>query len=143
MAVFGKLWNGSLTIATVDMSARCKSAVITLGKDELDLSVFGNLGKLRGTGLQDHTLTIVLEEDTAAAAGAGDVPVAHTLRDLWVAGVPFTVIYKNDTAASGPTNPQYTCDFILTSLPIGGQHGALATYNLTLKSSGVVTIADT
>jgi hypothetical protein len=144
MAATGKFWNGYLLVNAIDMSTRVKSATLNAGKEQLDLTCMGCLGKLRGVGIEDHSINVTFEEDLSSAASAGvDVPVNKTLRDAYIAGAPFDIHFALNGSAPSQSNPVFGCNYILDKLPLGGAHGALLTTTVTFISSDAAAMTMT
>ena len=141
MAAFGKNYNIYLLVNSVNMSSRVKSATLNAGKEVLDLTCMGCLGKLRGVGIEDHSINVTFEEDLSSAASAGvDVPVNKTLRDAYTAGVAFDIHFALNGSTAAQTNPVFGCNYILDKLPLGGQHGPLLTTTVTFISSSAAAM---
>lgn len=135
MAVVGKFTTGYLLVNSVVLTERVQSATLTVGKEELDLTVFTNEAKVRGVGLQDHSLNVTFIEDLAAS-GAGAVQA--TLLAIWAGGVPVPIWFALAGATPATTNVVFKCNYILTSIPIGGQHGQTLKTQVTFKSCAVM-----
>lgn len=141
MAIVGKFWNATLTVNSVVLTTRVRSAVLTIGKEIFDLTVFGQAGRVRAaSGLEDHSLAVEFIEDLAAS-GAGAVQA--TLLGIWTAGTPVPIKFRMDSGALSTTNPEFDFDAVLGTLPIGGQQGGLFVTSVTFLSSGVLTVDTT
>jgi hypothetical protein len=140
MAIFGKLWNGSLTIGGNDLSDHVQSAKLTIGKEVFDLTVFGNAAKVRAAiGLEEASLAVSFLEDLNTNK------VYQTLKAMYDLGTGTAVAFKLDSGAKAATNPSFEFNVILQNgqLPIGGQHGQLLKTDIVLLSTGVITVDTT
>jgi hypothetical protein len=138
LAIYGKFWNGFISVGGHDLTAYCQAAKVTIGKEVFDLTVFGNAAKVRAAiGLEDHTITATFLEDMA------DGKVYHALTAMYTAGTATDVIFRLESTTATATNPQFTVPCILSGgqLNIGGQHGALLKQEVTFVSAGAVSIA--
>jgi hypothetical protein len=140
LAIFGKLWNGSLTVNSQDLSDHVQSAKITIGKEVFDLSVFGTAARIRSAiGLEEASLALSFLEDVNTNK------VYQTLKAMYDAGTGTAVTFKLDSGAKAATNPSFEFNAILDGgkLPIGGQHGQLLKTDVTLISTGAITVDTT
>jgi hypothetical protein len=136
MSNWGKLYNGFISINAKDLSTKCQSAQITIGKEVFDLSVMGNAAKVRSAiGLEDHSIQASFLFDVAT-----DMSYL-TLYGLWYAGTAQNVVFRLDSAVASGSNPQFTIPCILDGgkLPIGGKHGDLLKLDVNLISAGALT----
>jgi hypothetical protein len=136
LAIVGKFHAGQIICVAKDLSSKCQSAKLTLGKEVFDLTVFGNAAKVRAAiGLEDHSLALSFLEDLAATE------VYATLYGMWVTGTGTVWHFKLDAEVDSATSPRFTCSYILANgqLPIGGQHGQLLKTDVTLISTSVMT----
>lgn len=143
MANYGLITSSYILFNSVAFAGKVVSAVYTAGKEVIDVSVFGasaSAGRIKALGLENHKLDLVLHVDMTAA-GAGST--FNTALAAWVAGVAFPVHYRLDSGAIAATNPEFQCNYVLSSIPIGGNFGDYAVLRLSLESSGVVTVDTT
>lgn len=140
MAQFGILSDQYVLFNSVAFAGRVKSALLTLGKEVIDITVAGNLARVRALGLEDHKLSLALLEDVAAS-GAGAVQA--TLLAAWTAGTPFAVNYRNTSGAISTTNPEFQCTYQVPTVPIGGQHGQYYITQVELISCSAMVIDTT
>jgi hypothetical protein len=140
LAIFGKFWNGSITINSQDLSDHVQSAKLTIGKEVFDLSTFSNAARVRSAiGLEEATLELSMVEDINTNK------VYQTLKAIYDAGTGTAVTFKLDSGAKAVTNPSFEFNAILADgkLPIGGQHGALLKTDVSLVSTGAITVDTT
>lgn len=140
MSIFGKLWNGSLVVGGNDLSDHVQSAKLTIGKEVFDLTVFGNAAKVRAAiGLEEASLAVSFLEDMDANK------VYQTLKAMYDLGTGTSVAFKLDAGAKSAANPSFEFNAILSGgqLPIGGQHGQLLKTDVTLISTGAITVDTT
>jgi hypothetical protein len=125
---------------SVAFAGKVTSAVLTVGKEMLDISTYAaatQLARIKALGLENHRLELRLKVDMAAS-GAGST--FNTALAAWIAGVAFPVYYRLDIAAASATNPEFRCNYVLANMPIGVPFGAEAEMPLSLESSGVMTV---
>jgi hypothetical protein len=140
MANYGILGKSYILFNSVAFAGKVTKALLTLGKDVIDISVFGALAKIKTAGLEDHKLDIeVMGDMSAPGAGA----TFNTLLAAWVGGIPVAVNYRVDDGAIATTNPEFQCSYLLASMPIGGTFGEYYKISVSLISSGVMTIDTT
>jgi hypothetical protein len=135
MATSTILSQPKVTVATVDLSGWCTSAVLTRTVTALSDTVFGNTANTFTAGLEDNecTLTLFLSYEAAATYA--------TLAPL--VGTKTTVIVKPTSAVDSATNPGFTLtNCYLETLPvISASLGELQSIDITLM--GGVFSADT
>ena len=139
MANFGIVTASYVLFNSVAFAGKVTSAVLAMGKEVIDITTYGAataMARVKALGLENHKLDLVVQVDMAAN-GAGST--FNTALAAWVAGVAFPVYYRLDIAAAAPTNPEFRCNYVLASLPIGQRFGEYATLTLSLESSGVMT----
>jgi hypothetical protein len=134
MAIFGKFWDGYLTINAVDLSDRVKSMVLEQGNEVLDHTAMGNATKVNAAGIKNWQITVEFLDDLAASQ------VEVTLQAL-VGAAAFAVAFRADgTSAISATNPEYQGNAVLGApLPLGGAHGQSLMKSVTLVSAGDLT----
>jgi hypothetical protein len=144
MAVVGKHWNGKLVVNSIDMSSRVKSCTASLKKAQLDRGAMGSESVAFGHGLEADVITATLFADRSIAAGAGDVPVNKTLREMWDDETAVTVVYQAVNGAKTVGNPEYTwtTGMSLYDWNEGGTHGQDEMVNITLVANVVASIAE-
>jgi hypothetical protein len=137
LAIFGKFWNGALTVNGQDLSDHVQSAKITIGKEVFDLTVMSNAAKVRSAiGLEEASLAVSFLEDMESNK------VYACNKAMYDAGTGTAVTFKLDSGAKSETNPSFEFNAILDGgkLPIGGQHGQLLKTDVTYISTGTITV---
>lgn len=137
MSIFGKFWNGTLTVGSNDLTAYVQSIKLTLGKEVFDLTVMGNAAKVRSAiGLEEASLAVSFIEDLAASK------VYASNKAMYDSGTGTAITFKLDSGAKAETNPSFEFNAILDGgkLPIGGQHGQLLKTDVTYISTGTITV---
>ena len=140
MAIFGKFWNGALTVNGQDLTDHVQSIKLTIGKEVFDLTVMGQAAKVRAAiGLEEASLAVSFLEDMAASK------VYACNKAMYDAGTGTAVTFSLDSGAKDATNPSFEFNAILSGgqLPIGGQHGQLLKTDVTYLSTGVITVDTT
>lgn len=121
------LWNASLVVNSVDLSAKVRSIVVTRNHEDLDATGMGSVARTHYPGLRDDSMDVEFFQDFAAGS------VEATIGGLLGNGTGTTVVVKKDTAAVSATNPTYTMTgFPLTHQPINGTVGDMHMTNVQL-----------
>jgi hypothetical protein len=126
----------SVTVNSVDVSASCARAELTLNASEVETTDFGSAGYVEVIGgLKSGTVSLDFHSDF----GAGGV--SETFENLIGTVIPIVLIAGNGTAASS-TTPSYSFNALVTSFtPVSGAVGDLATFSVSFPTSGAVTVA--
>lgn len=125
----------SVTINSVDLSDACARAELVLNAAEVETTDFGSAGWTEVVGgLKSGSLTL----DFHADFGTGGV--SETFADLVGTVVTFEIIAGGTTVSA--TTPAYSGSVLVNSFTASpGAVGDLATFSLTLPTSGAVTYA--
>ena len=126
----------SVTLNSVDVSASCARAELTVNSSEVDTTDFGSGGftEIIG-GLKSGTVSLDFHQDFGAAA------VSSTFFALVGTVIPIVLIAGNGTVASADT-PSYSFNALVTSFtPVSGAVGDLATFSVSFPTSGAITVA--
>lgn len=125
----------SVTLNGSDISANTARAELVINAAEVDTTDFGSGGFTEVIGgLKSGQVTLDFHNDF----GSGGV--SDLLKDL--VGTIGTVTIDPTGAGAGATNPIYTAEVLISSFtPIAGAVGDLATFSVTLPTSGSVTFA--
>ena len=133
MAIFA-LTSAAGVINSVDYSAYCKSATLTLDAASLDATDMASAGWTEVTGgLKSGTLSMELMDDFAA--GEVDADLYALLGTVTTFGI------KPTSAAPGASNPNYTGSILITGHNLGGAVGDLASKSLSFPTTGAITRA--
>lgn len=126
----------SVTVNSVDVSASCARAELSISASEVETTDFGSAGYVEVIGgLKSGTVSLDFHSDF----GAGGV--SETFEDLIGTVIPIVLIAGNGTAAS-PTTPSYSFNALVTSFtPVSGAVGDLATFSVSFPTSGAITVA--
>jgi hypothetical protein len=126
----------SVFINSIDVSASCARAELTLNASEVETTDFGSAGYVEVIGgLKSGTVSLDFHSDF----GVGGV--SETFADLIGTVIPIVLIAGNGTAASS-TTPSYSFNALVTSFtPVSGAVGDLATFSVSFPTSGAVTVA--
>jgi hypothetical protein len=141
LANFGIVTASYVLYNSVAFAGKVKSAVLTFGKEVLDISTYQAataMGRIKALGLEQHTLDLTVMLDMSAP-GAGATYI--TVKTAWLAGVAFPVEYRQDIAAASATNPTFTCNYVQGQFSIGQPFGGYADLVCHLESSGVMTFS--
>jgi hypothetical protein len=120
-----------VSINSVDISAYCKSATLTIDVNQLDTTDFASDGwtEMIG-GLKSGTLAIELMDDVA------DDSIDEDFYALLGTVVPFAL--KLDDAAISASNPEYQGNVLITSHSLGGAVGDLAMKSYSFPITGAI-----
>ena len=126
----------SVTVNSVDVSASCARAELSINASEVETTDFGSAGYVEVIGgLKSGTVSLDFHSDF----GAGGV--SETFENLIGTVIPIVLIAGNGTAASS-TTPSYSFNALVTSFtPVSGAVGDLATFSVSFPTSGAVTVA--
>jgi hypothetical protein len=129
--------NVGVKINSVDLSAYVTSVTLNRTFDELEVTAMGDSGHKFVKGLEAATVTIDLNNDTAATT------VLPTLQAAWGTNVPIVLLQTKGTAVSA-TNPLYTMTCLVNNTTdINGAVGDLGMMSLSFNVSGTVAVATT
>jgi hypothetical protein len=129
--------NVGVKINSVDLSAYVTSVTLNRTFDELEVTAMGDGGHKFVKGLEAATVTIDLNNDTAATT------VLPTLQSAWGTNVPIVLLQQKGTAVSA-TNPLYTMTCLINNTTdINGAVGDLGMMSLSFNVSGTVAVATT
>jgi hypothetical protein len=128
----------SVTVNSVDVSASCARAELTINAAEVETTDFGSGGFVEVIGgLKSGSVSLDFHQDFGADA------VSETFADLVGTVVPIVLIAGNGTAASA-TTPSYSFNALVTSFtPVSGAVGDLATFSVSFPTSGAITVTTT
>ncbi len=119
--------------AVRDLSDYIKSGQLTLNNEIVDVSVMGTSWMQRLGGVGDWKIELEFIADYAANL---------TWITLYaVLGTVSDVVFLPNGAAAGAANPKFSGGAILGEIPVGGNFGEVATFNVTFEGSGVLTVA--
>ena len=126
----------SVTVNSVDVSASCARAELSINASEVETTDFGSAGYVEVIGgLKSGTVSLDFHSDF----GAGGV--SETFENLIGTVIPIVLIAGNGTVASS-TTPSYGFNALVTSFtPVSGAVGDLATFSVSFPTSGAVTVA--
>ena len=126
----------SVTVNSVDVSASCARAELSINASEVETTDFGSAGYVEVIGgLKSGTVSLDFHSDF----GAGGV--SETFAGLIGTVIPIVLIAGNGTEASG-TTPSYSFNALVTSFtPVSGAVGDLATFSVSFPTSGAITVA--
>ena len=126
-----------MKINSVDLSAYVTSVTLNRTFDELEVTAMGDSGHKFVKGLEAATVTIDLNNDTAATT------VLPTLQAAWGTNVPVVLLQTKGTAVSA-TNPLYTMTCLVNNTTdINGAVGDLGMQSLSFNVSGTVAVTTT
>lgn len=129
--------NVGVKINSVDLSTYVTSVTLNRTFDELPVTAMGDGGHRFVKGLEAATVTIDLNNDTAATT------VLPTLQDAWGKNVPIVLLQQKGVAVSA-TNPLYTMTCLINNTTdINGAVGDLGMMSLSFNVSGTVAVTTT
>jgi hypothetical protein len=140
MAVFGKFYNASLVVNSVDLSARVKSVTLNYAANMLDASAMSDGTQVNLAGLLNWNMSVEFNQDYAAPGASA---VDSTLFPL-IGAAAFTVTLKPDSGAVSATNPRFYGSAVLASYnPASGAHGSLHSASASFSCAGALTRSTT
>jgi hypothetical protein len=129
--------NVGVKINSVDLSTYVTSVTLNRTFDELEVTAMGDGGHRFVKGLEAATVTIDLNNDSAATT------VLPTLQAAWGTNVPIVLLQTKGTAVSA-TNPLYTMTCLINNTTdINGAVGDLGMMSLSFNVSGTVAVTTT
>jgi len=103
-----------LSVATIDLSARCRSITLEMNGDIVDVTCMTDTYKDKLAGLTDWKVTVEFAQDYANAS------VDSTLFSL--VGTSVALVIRPTQAAAGADNPEFTGNAFLTAYnPMDGK----------------------
>jgi hypothetical protein len=123
-----------ITINGTNLSTSLNSVELALESDDLETTAFGGTFRERIGGLKTGSLTLQFMQDFAAGAvDATLFPLFNTLA---------TVVITPTSGTVTASNPSYSAICLVNSYsPYSSSVGDLATFSITLPTSGTVTRA--
>jgi len=123
-----------ITINGTNLSTNLNSVELALESDDLETTAFGTTFRERIGGLKSGSVTLQFMQDFAASSvDATLFPLYNTLA---------TVVIVPTSSTVSATNPSYTAVCLVNSYsPFASSVGDIATFSITLPTSGTVTRA--
>jgi hypothetical protein len=121
-----------VTINGTNFSTNLNSVELALESDDLETTAFGGEFRTRIGGLKSGSITLQFMQDFAAASvDATLFPLFNTLA---------TVVITPTSGTVNSSNPSYTAVALVNSYtPFASSVGDIATFSITLPTSGTVT----
>jgi hypothetical protein len=121
-----------VTINGTNLSTNLNSVELALESDDTETTAFGGTFRERIGGLKTGSITLQFMQDFGAASvDATLFPLFNTLA---------TVVITPTSGTVTATNPSYTATALVNSYsPFASSVGDLATFSITLPTSGTVT----
>jgi len=123
-----------ITVNGTNLSTSLNSVELALESDSLETTAFGTTFRESIGGLKSGSLTLQFMQDFAASSvDATLFPLYNTLA---------TVVIVPTSSTVSATNPSYTAVCLVNSYsPFASSVGDIATFSITLPTSGTVTRA--
>lgn len=123
-----------VTINGTNFSTSLNSVELALESDDLETTAFGGTFRERIGGLKSGSITLQFMQDFAASAvDATLFPLFNTIA---------TVVILPTSGTVSATNPSYTATCLVNNYsPFASSIGDIATFSITLPTSGTVTRA--
>jgi hypothetical protein len=123
-----------VTINGTNLSTNLNSVELALESDDLETTAFGTTFRERIGGLKSGSLTLQFMQDFAASSvDATLFPLYNTLA---------TVVITPTSSSVSASNPSYTAVCLINSYsPMASSIGDIATFSITVPTSGTVTRA--
>ena len=121
-----------VTINGTNFSTNLNSVELALESDDLETTAFGGEFRTRIGGLKSGSITLQFMQDFGAASvDATLFPLFNTLA---------TVVITPTSGSVNSTNPAYSAVALVNSYtPFASSVGDIATFSITLPTSGTVT----
>jgi predicted secreted protein len=121
-----------VTINGTNFSTNLNSVELALESDDLETTAFGGEFRTRIGGLKSGSITLQFMQDFAAASvDATLFPLFNTLA---------TVVITPTSGTVNSSNPSYSAVALVNSYtPFASSVGDIATFSITLPTSGTVT----
>jgi hypothetical protein len=121
-----------VTINGTNLSTSLNSVELALESDDLETTAFGTTFRERIGGLKSGSITLQFMQDFAAGAVDSTIfPLFNTLA---------TVVITPTSGTVNSSNPSYSAVALVNSYsPFASSVGDIATFSLTLPTSGTVT----
>ena len=125
------LTDAFVKIGTTDLSDHVASVEISVEKDAIETTAFGDSGRTRVGGLEDSSISLDFHQDfDPTEVDATIFPLVGTI-------AAFEIAPKG--TAIGTANPKFSGNCLVTEWGFGGAIGELATKSVTWPVSGSVT----
>lgn len=126
------LTNASITINSVNLSDRANQVTLNYEKEAVEVTAFGNTGRVFTGGLQNNTIDIEFHQDFAATETEATV--------FPLVGTTTTIIISPESGSPTATNPYYTITgtYLAAHTPVSGTVGELATTSLSFQGGTLV-----
>ncbi len=123
--------NAFLSFAGNDISASVKSLTLNYAAEMLDKTAMGDTTRSKIGGMFDWSVSAELHQDHASGE------LDSILFPL--VGTTGALIIREDSAAKGASNPEYTGQAVLESYPpLGGGVGDLGATSMSLQAAGAL-----
>ena len=130
------LYNASVTLNAVDVSAQVKSVSLPMTIAQLDATTMGSSTTIFEPGLKGFSCEIEFLNDLT------DNLEDEDFHALWDARTKFAVVIRVDAGTIGAANPEYRfTGFISSWNPVQGSVGDLAGGSMTITNSTALTRA--
>jgi len=125
------LTDAVVKIGSTDLSDHVASVEISIERDAIETTAFGQSGRTRLGGLEDSSISLDFHQDfDPSEVDATIFPLVGTV-------AAFEILPKG--TAVGTANPKFTGNVLVTEWGFGGAIGELATKSVTWPVSGIVS----
>jgi hypothetical protein len=132
--------NLRVKVGTTELTTNIASVEVTETVDEIETTAFGQAARSRIAGLKDASVTLSFHQDYDASS------VNATLASVF-GGTSSVVILAGTSLTQGTaaaTAPLYSIPVLVSQqVPVNGQVGDLATFDITLPAVGEITKSTT
>jgi hypothetical protein len=125
------LTDAVVKIGTTDLSDHVASVEISVERDAIETTAFGDSGRTRIGGLEDSSISLDFHQDF------DPTEVDSTIFPLVGGTASFEILPKG--TAVGSANPKFTGTVLVTEWGFGGAIGELATKSVTWPVTGTVS----
>lgn len=121
--------DGFISVAGVNLSARCTKLEVDDGYNEIDLKAMSNTAGNTGVGVKQQSIKATFLQDFAA--GSTHLTLQAAL------GTAVAVVVRPSSAVVGPANPQWSGTLLLPAYnPIAAQVGDKYEVSVEFKTQG-------
>jgi len=122
--------NCYITVATVDLSARCVEVEIEDGYTEIDMRAMSNTAGNTGVGMKEQSIKATFMQDYSPGSVHATLNAAN--------GTTSAVVVRTETGAASAANPQYTlaAGLLTNYVPIGAKVNDKQLVTVTFKTTG-------
>jgi hypothetical protein len=125
--------DGYITVATINLSARCTKLEVSDGYNKIDLKAFSNTAGNTGVGLKAQSIKATFLQDFAAGSTHATLQAAL--------GTAIAIEARPTSGAASATNPKWTGTLLLAEyMPIGASVGEKQEVSVEFLTQGTAIV---